>query len=709
MPLLSSESNKEKDRNIQLYRRYISKKIDDAYKIEDVSDKQRRTTILTEIITSHKEKTWDMLTTYTMRNKETSETITVTKLEKLYLIIQEYYDKWIQKHSKGQQWLYSNLGLAELMLTQLKMIDDVGLLTDENKLLHLDYRLLYGMVFLESGGKLNFRSEADARGILQVTQIAYNDIKNEKDKIPKALYDFFRLEKNQLTLENISHPFVNLLLGALYLRKLYDHYKQTKGNIAISTFGYCCGLEIGIATQRLTGTQEAKKLNESDNLNIVDLIDSIRTSEIKDYLPYALSAGMIGNINRYLAELVRGAVEKHQLTLEQIANAFGISMEKLDSALNDKRPERGFIAKLAEFEKLTGIKLSETQREEMIKSMKYNYMALAIQIVHAEEFDKKVQNNPYIVHVMFERPKEYAKLMGFVKNLNDQNRDYEIKQFADRIRSLIRETGNSQQPTTIKKVNNEHLSQVPKKVSYMTLKPKKRENMNHTTDNKRETNDNRTEIRYSPDKILISRTYEYGNTFAKFKLDMTNPISPLRDRSDYISQDGKPNAKPFFGASRTGNRRHNGLDIYAPIGTNVRAAQEGIVVYVQKEDVYGKKTELDQKNPYLNSKYGTYFAAYGKFVVIKHRMKRPPGYYYTTYAHLDTVKVNPGQKVRQGEIIGTVGITGNAKNATRPVENAHVHFDLRIPRAVRDPKTKRYIVVPVYDRKNCIPVNPLEE
>jgi murein DD-endopeptidase MepM/ murein hydrolase activator NlpD len=48
------------------------------------------------------------------------------------------------------------------------------------------------------------------------------------------------------------------------------------------------------------------------------------------------------------------------------------------------------------------------------------------------------------------------------------------------------------------------------------------------------------------------------------------------------------------------------------------------------------------------------------------------------YAHLDSISVEPGQCLVAGNVIGTVGSTGNS---TGP----HLHFELRLRGAAIDP------------------------
>ena len=56
---------------------------------------------------------------------------------------------------------------------------------------------------------------------------------------------------------------------------------------------------------------------------------------------------------------------------------------------------------------------------------------------------------------------------------------------------------------------------------------------------------------------------------------------------------------------------------------------------------------------------------YGRFVIVDHDLD-----YLTLYAHLDKILVAEGDVVAQGQVLGTVGSTGNS---TGP----HLHFEIR--------------------------------
>jgi len=88
-------------------------------------------------------------------------------------------------------------------------------------------------------------------------------------------------------------------------------------------------------------------------------------------------------------------------------------------------------------------------------------------------------------------------------------------------------------------------------------------------------------------------------------------------------------------------KMHTGLDFTAKVGTKIFSTGDGIVVEV------------------TSSRTG-----YGNHIVINHGFG-----YQTLYAHLNTMEVSIGQKIKRGEVIGTVGNTGTS---TAP----HLHYEV---------------------------------
>lgn len=97
-------------------------------------------------------------------------------------------------------------------------------------------------------------------------------------------------------------------------------------------------------------------------------------------------------------------------------------------------------------------------------------------------------------------------------------------------------------------------------------------------------------------------------------------------------------------------RPHLGIDLAAPKGTPILAAQAGTVIYTGRE-----------------------FRGYGKMVLIE-----SGNGWATLYAHFDKILVSEGQRVRQGEIVGAMGRTGRATGV-------HLHFEIRKNKGPIDP------------------------
>ena len=111
-----------------------------------------------------------------------------------------------------------------------------------------------------------------------------------------------------------------------------------------------------------------------------------------------------------------------------------------------------------------------------------------------------------------------------------------------------------------------------------------------------------------------------------------------------------PERSPFlpYTIYRT-KKKHQGLDLYAPVGTNTYACIEGEVYLKRSTDIYGNQ------------------------IGIKGKYKEKT--YYFFYAHLkDSALFNLGDFVKMGEKIGYTGKTGYEND---PDRHAHLHFEVR--------------------------------
>lgn len=105
--------------------------------------------------------------------------------------------------------------------------------------------------------------------------------------------------------------------------------------------------------------------------------------------------------------------------------------------------------------------------------------------------------------------------------------------------------------------------------------------------------------------------------------------------------DGYRLTATFGQSSGLWSRTHTGLDFAAPSGTPIRAVTNGVISETGYAGAYGNQTIQTLED-------GTEI----------------------WYAHQTSIAVNPGETVRAGQVIGTVGSTGNS---TGP----HLHLEVR--------------------------------
>jgi murein DD-endopeptidase MepM/ murein hydrolase activator NlpD len=96
-----------------------------------------------------------------------------------------------------------------------------------------------------------------------------------------------------------------------------------------------------------------------------------------------------------------------------------------------------------------------------------------------------------------------------------------------------------------------------------------------------------------------------------------------------------------FGAKPSG-KHNDGINVAVPMGTSIKAAENGVVAYA-----------------------GSELEPYGNLILIRHANN-----WVTAYAHNDKLLVKRGDTVRRGQIIGKAGQSGN-------VSQPQLHFELR--------------------------------
>jgi len=127
-------------------------------------------------------------------------------------------------------------------------------------------------------------------------------------------------------------------------------------------------------------------------------------------------------------------------------------------------------------------------------------------------------------------------------------------------------------------------------------------------------------------------------------IERVQPAQPMRGLIVPVRGLSNADLSDNWGAARSEGRRHQGIDIMAPHGAPVVAAADGEIARLWDSELGGVTIYQTDES--------------GELI------------YY--YAHLDARAddLQEGDRVRQGDVIGYVGATGNA---TTP----HLHFEIQ--------------------------------
>jgi hypothetical protein len=125
----------------------------------------------------------------------------------------------------------------------------------------------------------------------------------------------------------------------------------------------------------------------------------------------------------------------------------------------------------------------------------------------------------------------------------------------------------------------------------------------------------------------------------------TPSLCPLRSRDFVLTSPFGTRRSPF-----TKNLdQHPGIDLAATTGTPIRAPADGVVVFAGRYPI----------------KQSVSWWRYGNLVALRNGDR-----FITLYGHCSEVQVRTGQKVKQGDVIATVGNTGWSTNP-------HLHYEVR--------------------------------
>lgn len=145
------------------------------------------------------------------------------------------------------------------------------------------------------------------------------------------------------------------------------------------------------------------------------------------------------------------------------------------------------------------------------------------------------------------------------------------------------------------------------------------------------------QIAWTPRVERVSGTSGSGGDFISFAVGQPGSCGQVRNSSGTFWA----NPMSSYTITQGFSIYHTGIDLAGVVGAPVRAANGGVVIF---------------------SGWNNY--GYGRTVVLSH------GPFTTVYGHLNSISVRCRQTVRAGQVIGSLG---NSGNSTGP----HLHFEIR--------------------------------
>lgn len=149
--------------------------------------------------------------------------------------------------------------------------------------------------------------------------------------------------------------------------------------------------------------------------------------------------------------------------------------------------------------------------------------------------------------------------------------------------------------------------------------------------------------------VVQSQSFDELRNLASTRADRLSHIPAIQPVSEaklkQMASGYGRRVDPVYGTMKF----HEGMDFACDVGTPVYATGDGTVTAADWHSGYGKRIDISHGFGYL-----------------------------TRYAHLSEIKVNPGQQVKRGDLIG---LSGNTGKSTGP----HVHYEVRLKDIPQNP------------------------
>ncbi len=154
-----------------------------------------------------------------------------------------------------------------------------------------------------------------------------------------------------------------------------------------------------------------------------------------------------------------------------------------------------------------------------------------------------------------------------------------------------------------------------------------------------------------PTRVVVGQVLQIPDARVEPKREDAPPrrsVAPALPEGEHLRWPVRGVLYARFG--KKGKQPHDGIDLAAPEGTPVQTAAPGTVLYAGEQKAYGRIAIVEHEHGLI-----------------------------TLYAHNRDLRVKTGQRVREGQVIATVGQSGKTSGP-------HLHFEVR---------------------KNGVPVDPL--
>ncbi|MFH1346851.1 MAG: peptidoglycan DD-metalloendopeptidase family protein [Spirochaetota bacterium] len=365
------------------------------------------------------------------------------------------------------------------------------------------------------------------------------------------------------------------------------------------------------------------------------------------YLIFVFAADLKGSIDQKTQELleITDKINENQKILETVqdqSQTLEGEIKKINTNIN--QVSLGIKSSELTIDKI-GFEIDSLRNDisDAEKEVSLKEEAIA-QILR--EFQKGDDETPLLI---FLKNKSLADSVFEIQNLADLSNGLSIeisnlKNAKDNLSGKLGETTNKKQSVLSEKENLKN-----KQLILADTKNEKQSVLSQTKNQEKIYQQTLTELQKR--QAEIASEIEVMDEELRLKID---PSALPSKRPGVLAW---PTSNPFttqeygntaFASWAYKTKFHNGIDLRAPLGTPISAAEDGEVIMV------GNNGNVQ----------------YGKFVLIKHNNNLT-----TLYAHLSRQIVKKGDMIKRGEIIGYSGNTGYSYGS-------HLHFAVYLSSSV---------------------------